>query len=122
MSLHVIVGAGPVGSATALRLAAGGDRVRVITRSGAGPDAGGIEKTAADATDSGKLAALAAGAAVVYNCASPPYYRWPQDWPPLAASVLAAAEHAGVVLAHPGRTGPCRHPRLVAPPGPPHRP
>ena len=39
MSLHVIIGAGPVGSATALRLAAAGQHVRVITRSGTGPDA-----------------------------------------------------------------------------------
>jgi nucleoside-diphosphate-sugar epimerase len=98
MNLHVIAGAGPVGSATAVRLAAAGHQVRIITRSGAGPDAGGIEKIAADAADPGRLASLAAGAAVIYNCASPPYHRWPQDWPPLAASMLAAAEHTGAVL------------------------
>lgn len=98
MSLHLIIGAGPVGSATALRLAADGQQVRIITRSGTGPDAEGIEKVAADAADPDRLSGLAAGAAVVYNCASPPYHRWPQDWPPLAASVLAAAEHAGAVL------------------------
>lgn len=98
MSLHVIVGAGPVGSATALRLAAEGQRVRVVTRHGTGPDAAGAETIAADATDAGRLAGLAAGAAVLYNCASPPYHRWPQDWPPLAASVLAAAERTGAVL------------------------
>ena len=94
MSLHVIIGAGPVGSAAALRLAAAGHQVRVITRSGTGPDADGIEKIsadAADAADAGQLARLAAGSAVIYNCASPPYHRWPQDWPPLAASVLAGA-------------------------------
>jgi nucleoside-diphosphate-sugar epimerase len=98
MSLHVIIGAGPVGSATALRLAADGQHVRVITRSGTGPHADGVEPVAADATDAGRLASLTAGAAVIYNCASPPYHRWPQDWPPLAASVLAAAEQAGAVL------------------------
>lgn len=98
MSLHLIIGAGPVGSATALRLAAVGQQVRIITRSGTGPDAEGIEKVAADAADPDRLSRLAAGTAVVYNCASPPYHRWPQDWPPLAASVLAAAEHAGAVL------------------------
>jgi nucleoside-diphosphate-sugar epimerase len=48
MSLQMIIGAGPVGSATALRLAAGGHQVRIITRSGTGPDAGGIEKIADD--------------------------------------------------------------------------
>lgn len=98
MSVYLIIGAGPVGSATALRLAASGQQVRLITRSGTGPDAEGIEKVAADATDPDRLSRLAAGAAVVYNCASPPYHRWPQDWPPLAASVLAAADHVGAVL------------------------
>lgn len=98
MSMHVIVGAGPVGSATATRLAGMGEQVRVITRSGTGPDAPGIERIVADATKTGRLAALATGAAVLYNCASPPYHRWPQEWPPLAAAVLAAAERAGAVL------------------------
>ena len=46
MSLHLIIGAGPVGSATALRLAADRQQVRIITRSGTGPDAAGIEKVA----------------------------------------------------------------------------
>lgn len=98
MSLHVIVGSGPVGSATALRLAGRGERVRVITRSGACPAADGIENLAADASDTGRLTALASGAAVLYNCASPPYHRWPQEWPPLAASLLAAAERTSAVL------------------------
>ena len=98
MTLHVIIGSGPVGSATAIRLAGQGEHVRVISRSGTGPAAGGIQNIAADATDTARLAALAKGAAVLYNCASPPYHRWPQDWPPLAAAVLAAAESTGAVL------------------------
>jgi nucleoside-diphosphate-sugar epimerase len=98
MSMHVITGAGPVGSAVAVRLARQGERVRVITRSGTGPAGDGIETIAADATDTERLAALAKGAAALYNCASPPYDRWPQDWPPLASSLLAAAERTGAVL------------------------
>ena len=98
MSLHVIVGSGPVGSATAMRLAGRGERARVITRSGTGPAAEGIENLAADAGDPGRLTALARGAAVLYNCASPPYHRWPQEWPPLASSLLTAAERTGAVL------------------------
>ncbi|HEX9359765.1 MAG TPA: NAD-dependent epimerase/dehydratase family protein [Streptosporangiaceae bacterium] len=98
MSMQVIIGAGPVGSATAVRLARLGERVRVITRSGTGPAAGGIQTIAADATDTERLADLAKGAAVLYNCASPPYHRWPQEWPPLASSLLNAAERTGAVL------------------------
>jgi len=98
MSLHVVIGAGPVGSATALLLASRGERVRLLSRAGARPDPGTVEAVAADATDTERLTELAAGAAVLYNCASPPYDRWPREWPPLAASVLAAAERTGAVL------------------------
>jgi nucleoside-diphosphate-sugar epimerase len=98
MSLHVIIGAGPVGSATAVRLAGQGKTVRLLTRSGNGPSGGQIENIAADATGTGRLTALAKGAAALYNCASPPYHRWPREWPPLASSLLAAAERTGAVL------------------------
>lgn len=113
MTLHVIVGAGPVGSATAMRLAGQGEQVRIITRSGTGPAAPGIERIAADATSPGRLADLATGAAVLYCCASPPYHRWPAEWPPLAAAVLAAAERTGAVLVMMGNLygyGPPGHP------------
>lgn len=98
MKLQVVVGAGPVGTATAMHLAANGETVRLVSRSGGGPAADGVELIAADATDAGRLAAIAAGATVIYNCASPPYHRWPTDWPPLATSVLSAAERTGAVL------------------------
>ena len=98
MAMHVIVGAGPVGSATARRLAAEGQRVRIITRSGAGPEHPAVERVRADATDAAALRGLAEGAAAIYNCANPPYHRWLVDWPPLAASILAAAEATGAVL------------------------
>ncbi len=38
MALHVIVGAGPVGTATANLLAERGEQVRVVTRRGTGPE------------------------------------------------------------------------------------
>ena len=44
MGLHVVVGAGPVGGGTAERLAAAGHDVRVVTRSGGGPDDARIER------------------------------------------------------------------------------
>jgi nucleoside-diphosphate-sugar epimerase len=99
MSLHVIVGAGPVGTATATLLAERGERVRVLSRSGAGPHHPAIELAAADATDAGRLTALASDAVALYNCASPLYHKWFTDWPPLAAALLTAAERSGAVLA-----------------------
>jgi nucleoside-diphosphate-sugar epimerase len=99
MSLHVIVGAGPVGSATATLLAERGEQVRVVTRHGSGPEHRAIERVAADATDADRLARLADGAAALYNCASPLYHQWFTDWPPLASALLTAAERSGAVLA-----------------------
>ncbi|MFI2665051.1 NAD-dependent epimerase/dehydratase family protein [Micromonospora carbonacea] len=99
MPLHVIVGAGPVGTATAHLLAAAGERVRVVTRRGTGPEHPAVERVAADAADPDRLAALADGAVALYNCANPAYHRWATDWPPLAAALLTAAGRAGAVLA-----------------------
>ena len=39
-----------------------------------------------------------AGAEVVFQCAQPPYHRWPQEFPGLQASVLEAAVSAGALL------------------------
>ncbi len=99
MAAHVIVGAGPVGSATATLLAGRGEQVTLVTRSGKGPDLPGINRVAADATDTDRLTELTTGAAVLYNCANPQYHQWFTDWPPLAAALLDAAERTGAVLA-----------------------
>jgi nucleoside-diphosphate-sugar epimerase len=99
MAKHVIVGAGAVGSATALLLAERGEQVRIVTRRGSGPEHAGIERIAADATDGAQLTEITAGAAALYNCASPLYHQWFTDWPPLAASFLTVAERTGAVYA-----------------------
>ncbi len=98
MAVHVIVGAGPVGSGTARLLAEAGHDVRVVTRSGGGPSHERIELVRADAADPAALRAATAGADTIYNCVNPPYHRWTTDWPPIAASLLAAAEHTGAGL------------------------
>src|SRR5262249_28030907 len=97
--VHVIVGAGPVGSTTAALLAERHEPVRLITRGGRGPAHPDIELVAADATDADRLSELADGASVLYNCAGPRYDRWLTDWPPLAEALLIAAERSGAVLA-----------------------
>src|SRR5207247_18674 len=95
----LVVGAGVIGSRVAGMLAERGDRVSVVSRHGAGPaELPGVTRVAADAADAEAMARLAEGAAVIYNCVNPPYHRWPADWPPIAASVLAAAERSGAVL------------------------
>ncbi|MER6999411.1 NAD-dependent epimerase/dehydratase family protein [Streptomyces sp. NPDC000410] len=96
-SLHVVIGFGPAGAATARLLAEKGHSVRVVTRSGRSPEPG-IEHVALDAADSERLTEAVRGAAAIYSCAAPPYHRWASEWPPLASSLCAAAEATGAVL------------------------
>jgi nucleoside-diphosphate-sugar epimerase len=96
---HVVVGAGPVGLATARELAAQGHEVVLVSRSGTGAEVEGVTRAAADAADEAGLTRLAEGAAALYNCINPPSYDvWSTYWPPVAAAFLAAAETTGAVL------------------------
>lgn len=97
MSIHVVVGHGPAGAATARLLARQGRTVRVVTRTG-GRTEPGIEHVVLDAKDPEALAAAAEGAVALYGCAAPPYHRWAGEWLPLSASLCAAAEATGAVL------------------------
>ena len=97
--LHVIVGAGPVGTALAGRLIDGGHRVRVVTRSGRDTGIAGVESVAVDASDADALTVTARDAVALYNCANPgPYPEWERRWPPLAGAILTTAERTGAVL------------------------
>jgi nucleoside-diphosphate-sugar epimerase len=96
MSKFIVVGAGPVGRAVTRELVSGGHEVGVITRSGSSvPKA---TPHALDATNSPGVAALATGALAIINCANPPYTSWDTDWPPIAASLLQAAEQSCAAL------------------------
>jgi nucleoside-diphosphate-sugar epimerase len=90
---HVIIGAGPVGRATAAALEARGAEVVLASRSGSNGT------TAVDATSPDSLARLADGAVALHNCVNPPAYdKWPELWPPVAQALLKAAERSGAVL------------------------
>ncbi|MEU0517399.1 NAD-dependent epimerase/dehydratase family protein [Streptosporangium sp. NPDC006007] len=95
MGKHVVAGAGQVGSQVARLLAEQGHEVVLVSRSGSGPDLPGVRKVAADAADRERMAHLTRGAGTLYNCVNPSYHRWARDWPPLAGSLLAAAETTG---------------------------
>jgi nucleoside-diphosphate-sugar epimerase len=100
-ALHVIFGSGPLGMATARALLADGKRVRMVNRSGAAAAPDGVEIVRGNASDPDSVRAVTAGAAVVYQCAQPPYTRWPEEFPALQAAVLAgtAAQGAKLVVA-----------------------
>lgn len=92
--LHVIVGTGPSGCATARALFSQGIAVRMVNRTGKRNNLipSGVEVAAADAMDAASLRAAAAGAAVLYQCANAPYHRWEELFPPLQAGILQAAQ------------------------------
>jgi nucleoside-diphosphate-sugar epimerase len=97
---HLIVGAGPIGRHVAALLAERGSRVTVVSRSGRSTGIDGVEHLALDASDADALARAAEGTDYLYNCANPAdYTQWERVWPPLAASLLSAAERSGAVYA-----------------------
>jgi nucleoside-diphosphate-sugar epimerase len=97
-----VLGAGPLGLATADALVADGRRVRVVNRSGKVADApAGVELAAADLYSPAAVAMVTAGAEVVYQCAQPGYTEWPTKFPALQAAIIdgVATNRARLVIA-----------------------
>jgi nucleoside-diphosphate-sugar epimerase len=100
MSKHVVVGSGPVGTATARELAHQHQEVVLVSRSGRGEPLAGVRRLTLDVTDLEALTSLAQGAAALYNCVNPPSCDvWPTWWPPVAQAFLDTVERTGAVLA-----------------------
>jgi uncharacterized protein YbjT (DUF2867 family) len=69
-SLQVVFGAtGAIGSVVVTELVHAGRDVRAVSRGGQAPD--GAQGVAADVSDPAQAARAAAGASVIYHCASP---------------------------------------------------
>jgi nucleoside-diphosphate-sugar epimerase len=96
--LHVVLGVGQVGRAVADRLAEAGAAVRAISLHRPPDMSEGVDWRPADLTDSESAFEAVKGAAVVYQCLNVPYTKWPELFPPLQHSVLAATERAEAVL------------------------
>jgi nucleoside-diphosphate-sugar epimerase len=102
--LHIVVGAGPVGSTIALQLAEQGHHVRLLTRSGSGPEHPFIERRSVDVSRADGLDEHFAGALAVHHCAHGSAYDakvWREELPAMEAVVLAAAGRVGAVVVFP---------------------
>jgi nucleoside-diphosphate-sugar epimerase len=100
MAQHVVIGAGSIGTNVARRLIERGESVRIVTRSGSGPEHPLIERIAADASDPSRLTGLSRDATAIYHCANPPSYTtWERLLPPLQTAAIAAAKANDAVLA-----------------------
>jgi nucleoside-diphosphate-sugar epimerase len=103
-SIHVVTGAGPVGSTVALQLADSGQRVRLLTRSGSGPEHPLVECRRVDVSRPEQLDAAFEGAGVVHHCIHASRYdasTWRAELPVAERHVLDAAGRAGAVVVFP---------------------
>lgn len=97
--LHVVFGAGQVGTPLAERLLAQGHRVRVVKRSPGGI-AKGAEPRPGDATDPAFCRKAAEGASALYHCMNPAYDAklWAELVPRYTENLIAAAGAANARL------------------------
>jgi nucleoside-diphosphate-sugar epimerase len=97
--LHVVLGSGPLGRSVMEELVRRGETVRVVNGSGKAPGTPqGVEVTGGDLYDPTAVRELARGAAVVYQCAQPHYWEWPQKFPPLQAAIIEGLAGSGTRL------------------------
>lgn len=102
-NIEIVTGAGPVGWTVALQLAEQGRQVRVLTRSGSGPDHPLIERRKVDVSDAHALREAFDGAVAVYHCIHAAYSAdaWERELPAAEQTVLEAAGHVGAVVVFP---------------------
>lgn len=102
--IHVVTGAGPVGSTVAQQLADAGHRVRLLTRSGSGPVHPLIERLRVDVSQREALREAFAGAVAVHHCIHGSAYDarvWRAELPTAERAVLEAAGAVGAVVVFP---------------------
>lgn len=103
-TLYVVTGAGPVGWTVAELLAEQGHEVRLLTRSGSGPEHPRIERRRTDVSNPAQLSGAFAGAAAVFHCIHGSAYSakaWRTELPQAEQSVMDAAAAAGAVVVFP---------------------
>ncbi|PJI91028.1 NAD-dependent epimerase/dehydratase family protein [Luteimicrobium subarcticum] len=100
----VITGAGPIGSSLARTYAEQGTPVRVLTRSGSGPDHPLVERRRVDVNDLPALADATRDADVVHHCIHASRYDadvWARELPAAEQRILAVAASAGATVVFP---------------------
>ncbi|WP_439938636.1 NAD-dependent epimerase/dehydratase family protein [Nocardia sp. N13] len=102
--VHVVTGAGPVGSTVAQQLADSGHQVRLLTRSGSGPVHPLIERRRVDVSQPAALREAFVDAVAVHHCIHGSAYDarvWRAELPRAERAVLEAAGAVGAVVVFP---------------------
>lgn len=99
--MNVILGTGPLGFAVMRELVRRRKPVRMVNTSGVADVPDGVELAKADLYNVEEAKAAMQGADVVFQCAQPPYHKWPELFPKLQESIMAgaAAVRARIVVA-----------------------
>lgn len=99
-SLHVIFGTGPLGRSVMRALRKRGRTIRMVNRSGrrSADIPADVEIVAGDAYGLDFTRSVTRGAAIVYQCAQPPYEQWVGKFPRLQAAILEGAAANGAKL------------------------
>ncbi len=94
-SLHLVVGAGPLGLAVARELRRREQPSRIVTRGGRADAPADAEVVSADVSDPDQARRAFERASVVYQCAAGRYSKWPELLPPLMDGVIEGASAVG---------------------------
>jgi len=100
----VITGAGPIGTTIARQYIDAGTSVRMLTRSGSGPNHALVERRAVDVTDLEAVRDAVEGATVIHHCVHASEYDaevWERELPPMENTILEAAAEVGAVVVFP---------------------
>ncbi len=92
--LHVVLGAGQIGTHVARLLQARGLAVRLVRRGAFTDPPAGIETRSADVGDPAAATEAIAGASVVYHCVNPAYWTWATELPRMTEGILTGAARA----------------------------
>lgn len=96
--LHVVLGAGPAGTALSAELARRHERVRHVSRGDMSQTDPPVETFRCDVSTPDAATRATEGAAVIYNTLHAPYHLQAEALPALTESVLAAAARHGARL------------------------
>lgn len=96
--LHVVLGTGPLGMATAEALVQRGHQVRMVNRSGTAAASASVSVMRADLYDPAAVRELSTGATAVYQCAQPAYHEWTTKFEPLQSAIIEGVAGSGAKL------------------------
>jgi len=96
--VHVVLGAGQIGTRLANLLADDGHAVRVVARSASKPPRQGVEYLRGDMTQLAFAEEAGRDAVVVYDCMNPPYHEWQRFLLALGRGSLHAATTSSAKL------------------------